>query len=255
MSWFGPFVFLLVIPGIIYSILRGKKSLQTLSLTLMGYAVILCYKVVWMPWNGRFFSLFFAASGVCVAYFIESVKFKRKFLIKSISYASILILFLSCAVNESKPLNIIPNQTLTGSHLIPLKWAHNIMHESIWAKTNWGRNRLYYAENHYFYRDKNSRLLDFKDTIPPESNIVLVVGEDSWIYHYLLSNPDQKFTPVSLLLNPDVNPLDFDYLLCIDEECRYRKFNVNENTLLDLISSTQPGELIELKHRVKIEGN
>ena len=79
LSWFGPFVFLLVIPGIIYSILRGKKSLQTLSLTLMGYAVILCYKVVWMPWNGRFFSLFFAASGVCVANFIESVKFKRKF--------------------------------------------------------------------------------------------------------------------------------------------------------------------------------
>jgi hypothetical protein len=249
-SWFGPFGFLLVIPAIIYSMLTGKKPLQALSLTLLGYVVIVSYKIVWMPWNGRFFSLFFAASGVCIAYLIKSIKIRQKLLIKLITYISILILFLSAAINESKPLLLSPNKILTDSDIIPFNWPYTIIHDSIWAKTNFGHHRLYYAEHHY----RDSRLSSFTKLIPKNSQVALVTRGNSWIYHYLLFNPDVNFAPVKFfsVAHPlkgslvESNPLNFDYILCLDVKCTPNKIKANQITLWRSNSPEQPGELIKL---------
>ncbi|GBF81739.1 hypothetical protein AsFPU1_3159 [Aphanothece sacrum FPU1] len=241
-SWFGPFGFLLIIPGIIYSILTGPKSLKALSLTLLGYVFIVVYQIVWMPWNNRFFSLFFASSGVCIAYLIKSVKIRQNLLIKIIKYTSIFILFFSCAINSNKPLLLSPNKILTGSDLIPFKWPYTVVNDSIWAKTNLGSNRLYYAERHY----GDQRVSLFTKLIPVDSKIALVTGENTWIYHYLLLNPDVKFTSVSLS-SLKSSALEFDYILCLQLKCNLNNIPPNSSVLWYSTSSTQQGKLIQLK--------
>ena len=229
-SWFGPFGFLLVIPAILYSSLKGKRSLNALSLTLLCYAFIVSYKTVWSPFKGRFFSLFFASSGICVAYFIDFLKSRRKWLTKLISYGSILILFLACTLNDRKPL------------LFSFKWPYTVVYNSIWTKADLGENRLYYAERYY----GDSRLSLLTKLFPTGSKVALVTGDNSWIYHYLLLNPDVEFTPVKPS-SLESRAINFEYILCLDIECDLNKIDSEKTFLWTSRSSARKGQLIHIK--------
>lgn len=243
-SWFGPWGFFIVIPAIFFSLLRGPKFLKTVSLTLLGYLFIIAYTLVWNRWISRYLSLFFVASGVCVAYLIKSLEM-RKLSLNIIRCFSIFILLFACTFNSAKPLFTSFNKPLTGSDLLPLKWGQAIMNESIWSQTELGRKRLFYAEKYY----GDTRVLKFNQLVPPGSQVALVAREDSWVYPYLLHSHQVKFTPVELssLTN---RGSDFDYILCLDVKCNAQKIssliNVQTQTIWSSRLPARIGKLIQL---------
>ena len=94
-SWYGPLGILLIIPSIFYCVCFGKGYIRVVSLTLLSYFIILSYKLAWMPWNNRFFSLFFAGSGICIAYVFNRFLHKNKGVVKGIKGFIVLIAIFS----------------------------------------------------------------------------------------------------------------------------------------------------------------
>ncbi|MDJ0530964.1 MAG: glycosyltransferase family 39 protein [Xenococcaceae cyanobacterium MO_207.B15] len=181
MSWFGPFGFFIVIPSIFYCLIKGDLYLRSLSLNLLSYIVIVSYKLAWQPFNNRFFSLFFVSSGVLIAYSLQQFKIKS-ILLKLLTFLAIIILIYTTAFNLGKPLMIHRD-------LNPLNWIETVTKESIWSKTNFGKNRTYYSDIHGF--PEVNILSQF---IPSDSEVALVTNA-SWVYYYLLYNPNIKITP------------------------------------------------------------
>lgn len=234
LSWFGPWGFLIVTPAVIWTAIKGNQSLKAASLTLLGCFLIICYQIVWMPWNNRFFSLFFASSSLCVAYFLNTF-FHKKICIIFLRYTSILILLVTCIFNNTKPL-------------LPLEFKsfddinNYVKNESIWAKTNFGNNRLYYAEQYF----GDSRLTQFPHLVHPGSKIAMVTDPNTWVYHYFLCNPQVKFTSVKLsALKATADK--FDYILCLNLKCDLSSIDA-ANTLWKSTPPAKEGELIDISH-------
>lgn len=243
MAWFGPLGFLLVIPAVLYSVVKGKKFLRALGLTLLGYIFILSYVLVWNPFHNRYVSLFFVASGGCIAYLINLFK-HRKYLLKLIKYTSILILFIACSINAAKPLISLSPDTYIGANINIFNFPYVIFKESIWGKTKLGTNRFYYAEN--FYGD--SRVTNFMKLVPSGSQVALVTEghmASTWVYHYLLYNPQVKFTPI---IKPKLESknLKFDYILCAELQCQFKQTNSNKTILWTAEPSAKKGQLIRV---------
>ncbi len=238
-SWFGLWGWLLIIPGIIYCAVFARKFVRAVSFTLLSYLFIVSYKIVWMPWNNRFMSLFFASSGICIAYFIKSLKVKKEFIIKIINYSCCLSLVIALILNNNKQLINSPNQL---SDLIPINWGQNILENSIWSETNLGKDRLFYAKNQY----GDERVDQFTKLVPPGAKVGLIAGDDSWIYHYLLFNPKNKFTPLRLSSLNDQEP-KFDYLLCLDIACDLNQTGLTKAKIVwSSQKSAKEGKLIEI---------
>ncbi|MBF0285764.1 MAG: hypothetical protein HQL51_15040 [Magnetococcales bacterium] len=70
-SWFGPLGALLVIPGVLYVLFFVPGYPRVVALTLVSFFVILSFQIVFIQYNNRFFSLFFAGSGLCAALFLQ----------------------------------------------------------------------------------------------------------------------------------------------------------------------------------------
>ncbi|MGA9382060.1 MAG: glycosyltransferase family 39 protein [Phormidium sp.] len=243
MAWFGPLGFLLVIPAVLYSIIKGKKVLRASGLTLLGYICILSYALAWNPFHNRYVSLFFVASGGCVAYLINSFG-QRRLLVKLVKYTSILILLIACSINAAKPLISLDQNTYIGSNINVFNLPYVIFQKSIWGKTRLGTNRFYYADN--FYGD--SRVKEFMKLVPPGSQVALVTEghlASIWVYHYFLHNPQVKFTPV---LEPQLESksLKFDYILCAEFQCKFNQTNSNGTILWAAKPSAKKGQLIRV---------
>lgn len=239
-AWFGPWGFLIVIPAILYSIVKGKKTLRASGLTLLCYFFIVSYALVWTAFNNRYLSMSFVASGGCVAYFISAFA-QKKYLIKFIKYTSILILFFACSINVAKPLISLNPSAYLNSNINAFNFPYVIFQKSIWGQTHLGKNRFYYAEN--FYGD--SRVTEFMKLVPPGSQVALVTGDNTWVYHYFLYNPEVKFTPVQ---QNELEPkaLNFDYILCLDVQCKFNLTDSNKTVLWTSSSSAKKGQLIRL---------
>ncbi|MGK7945935.1 MAG: glycosyltransferase family 39 protein [Microcystaceae cyanobacterium] len=242
LSWFGPLGFLLIYPAMLYSLWKGNRYLKAIVIVLFGYVFIVSYQVMWSPWRCRHFTLFFASSGVCVAYFLQSLVANKKWLTHSVKYASILILLVACTINQMKPLLFEPNQPSVASNFFPSRWAHAIIHDSVWAKTDFGKNRLFYAEWHY----RDNRISQFAQLVPEGSKIALVTNVDTWIYHFLLFNPSLKFIPIQQSELQSKNT-DFDYLLCLETECDLTKIDARRTVLWASETPARYGKLVQLK--------
>jgi len=109
-SWYGPLGILLIIPSIFYCACFGKGYIRVVSLTLLSYFIILSYKIVWMPWNNRFFSLFFAGSGICIAAVFNRFLHKNKGVIKGLKGFIVLIAIYSLlsATLQNDRISTIP---------------------------------------------------------------------------------------------------------------------------------------------------
>ncbi|HHP7230280.1 MAG TPA: hypothetical protein ACFCUY_05400, partial [Xenococcaceae cyanobacterium] len=83
-----------------------------------------------------------------------------------------------------------------------------------WLKTNFGQDRLFYAQKYY----QDNRLQVFKNLVPKGSNVALVAEDNSWIYHFYLVNPGVTITPTQLS-NSSENLTSADFLLCIENDC------------------------------------
>ncbi|MDJ0901077.1 MAG: glycosyltransferase family 39 protein [Xenococcus sp. MO_188.B8] len=186
-SWFGPLGFLIVIPSIFYCLIKGNLFLSGLALNLLIYSFIVSYKIVWMPPNNRFFTLFFASSGVLVAYVLQQLKLKH-IVLKIITLLSIFILIYAATFNTNKPF------------------------KSIWSQTKFGTNRTYYSDIADY---PNVNIIS--QFIPNNSEVALVTGFNTWVYYYLLYNSNIRIIPFNDR-DPNLvqNLSKFDYIFYLD---------------------------------------
>ncbi|MDJ0691877.1 MAG: hypothetical protein QNJ41_25665 [Xenococcaceae cyanobacterium MO_188.B32] len=188
--------------------------------------------------------MFFAASGACVAFFLQQIpkKYQPKIL-NGIITVALIILISVCTFNISKPL-------VSSS-------VKEFFEPNIWIKTNLGRDRLYYARKHH----RDNRVEQFRDLVAPGSKVALVAGGNSWIYHFYLVSPQVEIVPTSLDEVKN-NTQAYDYLLCLDVECNLSQIIKTPPTGTEILNdsfsayktlwessnkSLQQGKLIQLK--------
>lgn len=66
-AWFGIQGFLLIIPTLIYSAVRGHRRIKALAVALLGYGYVIALAVSWRPGNAGHFTPVFVCGGVCLA--------------------------------------------------------------------------------------------------------------------------------------------------------------------------------------------
>lgn len=209
-SWFGPLGFALLLPALVYGLWRGSAWMRVIVLSLLGYVGVLAALVAWMPWNNRFFSMFFAGAGVCLAFWLARWP-SRVLPLLQITAAAILLYALS--FNHLKPLGwqVWPAAT----------WAYRLEPVNIWEAGRSGGDRFYYAAQHFGDRRVETVLTD----LPPGAQVGLWVSDESWIYPFYLRRPDLHFVPLNYA--PVGAPpqtladklITLDYLLCLDRDC------------------------------------
>lgn len=77
LSGFGPFAFLLILPAVAWSLIRGNRRIKTIALALVGYAYIVTIAVAWMDGNEQFFTFFYACGGFCAAFLLPPWRLTR----------------------------------------------------------------------------------------------------------------------------------------------------------------------------------
>ncbi|GFE67662.1 glycosyltransferase family 39 protein [Chroococcus sp. FPU101] len=201
LSWYGIAGFFVILPSLVWTLYKGNSFLKALSLTLIGFFLIVCFGIYWTPWNNRYLTLFFSASGLCIAFFLQSIypKIKNRG-IQFLQIVFIIILISSCLLNSSKPFAGLS--------------IKQFLKPNIWLKTNFGTNRFYYANRHF----EDERLAKFAELIPVNSQVALLAGDNSWIYPFYLINPQIIIQPVALKELQQKNH-NFDYTLCLDVGC------------------------------------
>jgi len=182
-SWFGPLGFFLLIPSVIFTLFKGSNFLKIISLSLISFYVILCYKIGWMPWNNRFFSLFFVGSGVCSAFLLNTLCNRNIY--KYIFIISFITLFYAAIFNQNKPLINIDN--------IYIYINNNLIHVTNKLNYNTQDNSwLYFINNRNYYFDKyfgDNRVDSFANIIEPNKSL-LIISKSGWIFPYLIRRAD-----------------------------------------------------------------
>ncbi len=95
LSWFGPFAFLLVLPALFYAMMRGHRRLKAIAIALIGYVYIVTLILAWTPENARFFSVFYACGGFCIAFLLPPWRFTRTGK-RILQVTSAILLFYAC---------------------------------------------------------------------------------------------------------------------------------------------------------------
>jgi len=232
-SWYGLLGILLVIPAVLYSLLRGKGFVRIVALSLLAFCCITLYKVVWMPWNGRFFIMFFAGSGVCIAFVLT--KFSQKKWIKlPITLLALFTLFQAMLLNDQKPF-LYPRESLLFVKKLAIMDTDYFANKFCQTETlfprwlNYVVKRNLYTENHY----NNKNLIPvFSNSLEPGKRLLIVGRTDSWVFPFLLIRPDVDITvsrPEQIFVKGkiyNINNRDdyrsikdlFDYLLILEVE-------------------------------------
>ena len=230
-AWYGPLAFTIVIPAILWSLIKGNYWLKVQSLSLISFIVIFSFKLYWTPWSNRYVVLFFVASGACVTFFLQQIHKKyQPTILNGIISVALILLISACVLNVAKPLGGL---SIT-----------EFFKPNIWSKTNFGRDRLYYGRKHY----GDDRIEKFRDLVPSGSKVALLADDKSWIYHFYLVNPQVEIIPTSLSKLSN-NWQNYNYLLCLDVDCNLTQLKLNYQTLWESSTkSSRPGTLIQLKN-------
>jgi hypothetical protein len=195
-SWYGPLSVVIILPALFYSLCRGDRFLKLNAITLFIFGFALCFKIGWMPWNNRFFSLFFGASGLCAAFFIQ--KFLKRELWKWLIIINLVLLFYAAMLNNDKNFfskakiglfihnNIIKLNIVEKRHIEIRPYTGYLIFK--WFYYVYDRDAIY--KNHYC----DYRLEDFDRIIKPHSRLLVLAHENAWVLPFLLRRPDLKVT-------------------------------------------------------------
>lgn len=195
-SWYGPFSITIILPALFYSVWRGDRFLRLNAITLFIFAFVICFKIGWMPWNNRFFSLFFGASGLCAAFFTK--KCLKKELWKWLIISNIILLFYAAIFNNDKEffskskVGLFIHNNIIKLHIVEernikirpytgypiFKWLYYVHDRDAIYKT--------------FYCDY--RLEDFDKIIKPDTRLLVLAHVNAWVLPFLLRRPDIKVT-------------------------------------------------------------
>jgi hypothetical protein len=230
-SWYGPLGFFLIIPALLYSFCRGKGFIRVISISLLTFWLIISYKIIWRPANGRFFSLFFAGSGVCVAFLLQRFS-EHKLLKLIIVILSSATLLYTSLFNAQKPFTTLNTMATFSKEVIGLD-THSLKERFLHPGAlvfNW----LYYVKNRTAYYDirytSKVVLNTFSNSLASGKRVLLLANTDSWIFPFLLKRPDLTITvarPDHVCLGGKIYNINvyedylslikkFDYLLCCE---------------------------------------
>jgi hypothetical protein len=191
-SWYGPLGILLVFPAILVSCFSRRRFLRLVAFSLLGFMFILSYRIAWTPWSNRFFSLFFAGSGVCVAFILNKyVRYKwTHFLIITISF---LTIFSAALLNQSKPS--IKGKKIASSSKYMYQIAQELIEDKPISSPIYFPWLLYLSNRDSYYKNYfgESAFKQYSESIEKNQN-VLLIGRHNWIFPFLFTRPDLNFT-------------------------------------------------------------
>lgn len=213
-SAFGPIGLFIIIPAMLYVMLRGSWSIRLLMVVAWAYLFIVAWQVAWMISTVRFLMIFYVLGGVALAYVMQ----------KLIAHSGIrtvltvlLVLFLSYVVAFQGDKHLVASQR----SLIQLDLP-SAVDSSIWIQTDWGRDRYHYIDQAY----QDGQIQDFQQMVPSESRIgllAIVYTEESayqpQIYPYLYAQPDVHYEVLPqdvMAVDGTIDPrylTDLDYVL------------------------------------------
>ncbi len=75
---FGPFALLLVVPSMIYAMVRGPRRLKAVSVAWLGYLYLAALVVAWHPGSLAVLSPLYAANGFVVAFALPPWRLRRR---------------------------------------------------------------------------------------------------------------------------------------------------------------------------------
>ncbi len=250
-TWYGPLGFFLVLPAIIFSIFLGKGYIRMVGLTLLLFFIIVSYQLVWMPWNNRFFSLFFAGSGLCIAYVFNRflwmpsqnrVKAGFKLWGERIIILVTIYGLLSAALQNGSKLTVPQHQSRNLFYNLYAEGAEALHIRDGRSKTGWFTWLANVVDRKAHYRRfYPAHMLDTFVSGLEKGKKVLLLGFFAKVFPLLFSRPDLDITVSTLnkvSLNHKVynlnNPNDYrvlrehyDYLVVIDKNIK--KFGLFKN--------------------------
>ncbi len=240
-SWHGPLAFFLVLPAIIYSLIRGASFLRLVALSLLFFYFAICYKVGYMPWNNRFFSLFFAGGGICVAFFLRNAV-RKQLVFNFLIFFSLGILIYAASFNRLKPLiNLRKVGDVIHSKIRPIdnfqRWqkvdaafyGYDFLNWTYFVAHRDGYFRLYHQDD---------RVAFFTENIKSNTRLLLIGDGDALVFPFLISRPDIKITVANakqVLINGKITHFsDLNDLIALKNNYDYFLFiNVSPFSLLD----------------------
>ncbi len=213
-SWYGPLAFVLILPALGYALLKGNTFLKITAWSLVLFFAAVCWQIGWMPWNNRFFSLFFGASGLGLGFFLQRV-WPRKWDAVWIGLA-FLCLGYAALFNYPKPFFDLRQVGLwVHRHLVPFEEMagkgegdRRFYRLPIFTWVNLIPQRDMYCWRHY----QDERLTVFAREVKPHSRVLMIADDSAWLFPYLVRRPDLIFTVVNperlkeVGLEPTSNP-------------------------------------------------
>jgi hypothetical protein len=167
-AWFGLLGGLLVAPCIVLGLFRRDGLTRILAATLCLFLLAVCANITWFTYNNRFLSLFFGASGLCLAA-SRGLWHDRIVLRRLVLTVAGLTLAAGVCLNQDRPL-------------VDAGWLPTTdppLETSIFNRPG-GRRGVY--DNHF----GGPLLLDFLSRgMRPDRQALLIAGPDSWVYPVL----------------------------------------------------------------------
>lgn len=261
-SWYGPLGFFLILPVIILAIVFTKGYIRMVGVSLVLYFIIISFQLAWMPWNSRFFALFFAGSGLCIAFvfntYLNSPP-KNKVIGHLKLWGTRLIILTAIYGLYSAALQ--GNGKLT----VPQYQSSNLFYNMYAASTDAfqirsGQSRTQWldwwsrvvARKHHYEKFYPPQMLETFITKIEKGKKVLMMGYFAQVFPLLYSRPDLDITvstydKVTLdhknyyLAKPEHYQVvrdHFDYLVAINKNIKkfglYKNIGAEENIFYSL---------------------
>jgi len=74
---FGPVGFFLVLPALLYAMLKGPRRLKSVATAFLVYFYLASLIMAWAPGNAKFFEIFYICSGFSIAFFLPPWRFTK----------------------------------------------------------------------------------------------------------------------------------------------------------------------------------
>lgn len=74
---FGPVGFFMVLPALLYALLKGSRRLKSVAIAFFVYFYLVSLIMAWAPGNAKFFEFFYVCSGFSIAFFLPPWRFTK----------------------------------------------------------------------------------------------------------------------------------------------------------------------------------
>jgi len=213
-AWFGPLALLIVLPALVFALVRGPTLLRLTALIALGHAGAVCWQLAWMPWNSRFFGIAYALAGCCVV--VVARRWSGRWSGRLLEVAALTSLVAAMLFNDAKPL-----LSLSSSRTRGLVAA--LTEDSIWARCAGGLDRGCHARRHF----GDDRVAQFVAAIPAGARVGIETTADAWLFPFMAARRDLRFAarqPVGASSAAAPAPdTAFDWLLCDETACPERR--------------------------------